>query len=225
MHIGKCVPMIALCLLLCGCKEQAEETDIRAAYREMSGCELTMKVVCGEAQREWVATLQCHYAPEGESTVEVTEPLELAGVRAVLREADWSLEYSDLCLNIGPLSAEQISPATVPVRMLNALREGWLLEVNTEERQDIPCVRLALEQTGSGGGDIVTTIWLQQTDGTPVFVPADENYYKVWVDVSAQVMRTDVYRVDRRTGIRELWNSTYATEEVQAVPEAVPVET
>ena len=62
------------------------------------------------------------------------------------------------------------------------------------------------------------------TDGTPVFVPADENYYKVWVDVSAQVMRTDVYRVDRRTGIRELWNSTYATEEVQAVPEAVPVE-
>ena len=54
---------------------------------------------------------------------------------------------------------------------------------------------------------------------------ADENYYKVWVDVSAQVMRTDVYRVDRRTGIRELWNSTYATEEVQAVPEAVPVET
>ena len=86
------------------------------------------------------------------STVEVTEPLELAGVRAVLREADWSLEYSDLCLNIGPLSAEQISPATVPVRMLNALREGWLLEENTEERQDIPCVRLALEQTGSVTG-------------------------------------------------------------------------
>ena len=63
------------------------------------------------------------------------------------------------------------------------------------------------------------------TDGTPVFVPADENYYKVWVDVSAQVTRTDVYRVDRRTGARELWNSTYATEEIQAVPEAVPVET
>ena len=53
---------------------------------------------------------------------------------------------------------------------------AMLLEENTEERQDIPCVRLALEQTGSGGGDIVTTIWLQQTDGTPVFVPADENY-------------------------------------------------
>ena len=62
-------------------------------------------------------------------------------------------------------------------------------------------------------------------NGTPVFVPADENYYKVWVDVSAQVTRTDVYRVDRRTGARELWNSTYATEEIQAVPEAVPVET
>ena len=167
MHIGKCVPMIALCLLLCGCKEQAEETDIRAAYREMSGCELTMKVVCGEAQREWAATLQCHYAPEGESTVEVTEPLELAGVRAVLREADWSLEYSDLCLNIGPLSAEQISPATVPVRMLNALREGWLLEQNDESREGVPCTRLALDQTGASDTDIVTTVWLRQADGTP----------------------------------------------------------
>lgn len=62
-------------------------------------------------------------------------------------------------------------------------------------------------------------------NGTPVFVPADENYYKVWVDVSAQVTRTDVYRVDRRTGARELWNSTYATEDIQAVPEVVPVET
>ena len=159
--------MIALCLLLCGCKEQAEETDIRAAYREMSGCELTMKVVCGEAQREWAATLQCHYAPEGESTVEVTEPLELAGVRAVLREADWSLEYSDLCLNIGPLSAEQISPATVPVRMLNALREGWLLEQNDESREGVPCTRLALDQTGASNTDIVTTVWLRQADGTP----------------------------------------------------------
>ena len=167
MHIGKCVPMIALCLLLCGCKEQAEETDIRAAYREMSGCELTMKVVCGEAQREWAATLQCHYAPEGESTVEVTEPLELAGDRAVLREADWSLEYSDLCLNIGPLSAEQISPATVPVRMLNALREGWLLEQNDESREGVPCTRLALDQTGASNTDIVTTVWLRQADGTP----------------------------------------------------------
>ena len=167
MRIENCVPMIALCLLLCGCKEQAEETDIRAAYREMSGCELTMKVVCGEAQREWAATLQCHYAPEGESTVEVTEPLELAGVRAVLREADWSLEYRDLCLNIGPLSAEQISPATVPVRMLNALREGWLLEQNNESREGVPCTRLALDQTGASDTDIVTTVWLRQADGTP----------------------------------------------------------
>ena len=88
---------------------------------------------------------------------------------------------------------------------------------------------------GTGGGLL---FWVDQggpvsislgelggMNGTPVFVPADENYYKVWVDVSAQVTRTDVYRVDRRTGIRELWNSTYATEEVQAVPEAVPVET
>ena len=167
MRIENCVPMIALCLLLCGCKEQAEETDIRAAYREMSGCELTMKVVCGEAQREWAATLQCHYAPEGESTVEVTEPLELAGVRAVIREDGWTLEYGDLCLDAGTLTEEAVSPATALARIVYALREGWLLEENTEEREGVPCTRLALDQTGASNTDIVTTVWLRQADGTP----------------------------------------------------------
>ena len=170
MRVGKCVPMIALCLLLCSCGRQEEKkADLRAAYQDMTGCEMTAEVSCDQSGLEWSATLRGTYAPGGESTVEVLEPLDLAGVRAALREDGWTLEYSDLCLNIGPLSAEQISPATVPVRMLNALREGWLLEENTEERQDIPCVRLALEQTGASGGDMVTTVWLRQTDGTPLY--------------------------------------------------------
>lgn len=168
MRIEKCVPMIALCLLLCGCGEQETRTDPRAVYQRMSGCELTAVITCGQSELEWSATLQCTYVPEGESTVEVLEPLELAGVRAVLSEEDWALEYGDLCLNVGTLSGESVSPVTAPARMMSALRKGWLLEENEETWDGVPCTRLALEQSGASGGDIVTVLWLRQADGTPL---------------------------------------------------------
>ena len=49
MRGGKSVPMIALCLLLCGCgagKESAAEQALRP-YRDMSGCEMESEVLCG----------------------------------------------------------------------------------------------------------------------------------------------------------------------------------
>ena len=161
--------MIALCLLLCGCGGQAKETpDIRAAYQTMSGCEMTAVVTCDQAGLEWSATLQGTYVPGGESTVEVLEPLELAGVRAVIREDGWTLEYGDLCLDAGILTDEAVSPATALARIVYALREGWLLEENDEDWDGVPCIRLALDQTGAAGGDMVTTVWLRQADGTPL---------------------------------------------------------
>lgn len=83
MRIENCVPMIALCLLLCGCGKQTAEpaADLRSVYQEMSGCEMTAEVTCEQSGLEWSATLHGTYVPGGESTVEVLEPLELAGVR------------------------------------------------------------------------------------------------------------------------------------------------
>lgn len=170
MRMETCVPMIALCLLCMGCGGKHEtEADPQRAYQEMTGCEMTAKVTCDQAGLEWSATLECAYDPAGESTVEVVEPLELAGVRAVIHEDDWSLEYGDLCLDAGALSTETISPATALVRMMSALRDGWLLEKNCENWGEVPCTRLALEQTGnSGETDLVTTLWLREADGMPL---------------------------------------------------------
>ena len=168
MRRGLCVPMITLCLLLVGCgTEQEPRTDLRAAYQEMTACDMTAVVTCEQEHLEWTATLDCHYEPAGKSTVEVTEPAELAGVRAVIDMQDWSLEYGDLCLNIGTLSAEEISPATCLMRLMDALQQGWLIEENTEDWGGESCERLRLDQSG-GQGSIVSTIWLRQSDGTPL---------------------------------------------------------
>lgn len=168
MRIRYCVPMITLCLLLgCGA-EQTEEKDLQAQYREMSGCEMEAVVSCDQMGNRWEATLRCSYDSDGESRVEVISPEELAGVRAVVEADSWRLEYEDLCLYTGTLSEERMSPALCLPRLMSALREGWLLETNAEEWNEVPCVRLMLDQTGISGTKVVSTLWLRQDDGTPL---------------------------------------------------------
>ena len=168
MRKWMCVPMMTLCLLFCGCgAKEAEPEDPRSRYQEMAGCTMEAAVTCEQEGLEWEATLRCDYVPGGESTVDVLAPETIAGVKAVLRDTDWSLEYEDAVLNAGSLSEEHISPAACLPRLMNALRDGWLLEENEETWNEIPCLRLAVDQSGENG-KIISTVWLRQDDGTPL---------------------------------------------------------
>ena len=162
--------MMALCLLLTACGGAGEDGTeaLREPYREMAGCTMEAEVACGQAGLEWEAALRCDYVPGGESTVEVLSPETIAGIRATLRGEDLSLEFEGEVLNAGRLSGEGVSPAACLPVLMEALAEGWLLEENEETWNDIPCLRLCLDQTGPEGGKIVSTVWLRQEDGTPL---------------------------------------------------------
>lgn len=171
MRHWKCVPMMALVLLLAACGGEAGKTetvDMRQRYHDMTGCSMEAAVSCGQEGLEWEAVLRCEYVPDGESTVEVLEPSSIAGVKAVLSDSDWRIEYEDACLNAGPLGGEEISPAACLPRLMNALRDGWLLEENQEDWNEIPCLRLTVDQSGLQDGKIISTVWLRQDDGTPL---------------------------------------------------------
>ena len=170
MRKGVCVPMIALCLLLAGCggAEETKAANVRDRYHDMAGCSMTAVVSCAQEDQRWEATLQCEYIPGGESTVEVLEPETITGVKAKLSDTDWSLEYEGNVLNIGPLSDEEISPVASLPRLMNALRDGWLLEENQEKWGEVPCLRITVDQSGVQDGKILSTLWLRQDDGTPL---------------------------------------------------------
>ena len=164
------VPMIALCLLLTSCGDAGEESSasLRDRYHEMSGCTMEAAIVCDQEVMDWEASLRCEYVPGGESVVEVLAPETIAGVKAVISDSDWSLEYEGECLNAGAISSEGISPAACLPRLMNALRDGWLLEKNEESWNEVPCLRLCVDQSGTQNGKIVSTIWLRQDDGMPL---------------------------------------------------------
>ena len=169
-----CVPMMALCLLLAGCGaagegEPAGDADaLRQTYREMAGCAMTAEVTCGGAEDVTVFTVRCQYDPAGESTVEVTAPDTVAGIRATVDGETMALVYDGQVFPLGNLSSEDIAPVSCLPRLMDALRDGWLLEENGEKMDGEDCVRLSLDQTGENGGKVVSTLWLRRSDGTPV---------------------------------------------------------
>ncbi len=172
MRRWKCVPMMALLLLLAACggggDGETETAGLRDRYHDMTGCTMEAMVSCDQEGLAWEAELRCDYVPDGESTVEVTSPETIAGVKAVLSEPEWRLEYEGDSLNAGTLSDEEISPAACLPRLMSALRDGWLLEENEEEWNGAACLRLTVDQTGVKDGKLITTVWLRQDDGTPL---------------------------------------------------------
>lgn len=174
MRLWKRALMMTLLLLLPGCgggnggDEGARTAELRDRYHDCGGCIMEAKVSCDQEGLAWEAELRCEYIPGGESTVEVLAPETIAGVRAVLSDTDWRLEYEDASLNAGTLSDEEISPAACLPRLMSALRDGWLLEENEEEWSGVSCLRLTVDQTGVKDGKILSTVWLNLETGAPV---------------------------------------------------------
>lgn len=162
--------MMILCLLLSGCGAgQETEKALRQPYQDMSGCVAEADITCGVGAEDALTfTVRCDYVPEGECTVEVLAPETIAGIKAVVDGENLSVVYEELCLNMGTLSREQVSPAACVPYLMNALRDGWLLEENEENWGEVPCVRLCLDETGAQGGKIVSALWLRQEDGVPI---------------------------------------------------------
>lgn len=169
MRRGLCVPMMLLFLLLSACgKTETEKVDLRDPYRTMTGCTMVAEVSCAYDTLLWTSELRCEYEPDGEIIIEVLAPETIAGVRAVLQEDQWQLEYEDMVLAVDTLGERSLSPVTCLPRLMHTLREGWLLEENEESWGEIPCVRLALDETLADGRKIVSTLWLHQAGGMPL---------------------------------------------------------
>ena len=185
MRKGRFAQMIILSLALTACGAgQAENgaAALRLRYQEAQGCDMEAAVHCAQYGEPWDAVLTCAYVPDGETVVEVVSPETIAGAKVIFDGDSRFLQADGKRLNAGSVSAEALSPADALPRLVDALRDGWLLEENAEDWNNVPCLRLTLDQTGNAGGKIFSTLWLKQSDGTPLrgeIAVDDETFFVV----------------------------------------------
>ena len=163
--------MLLLLVLLtaCGKTEPVEEQiSLREVYQKMDGCTMQAEVSCAYDTLLWTGVLRCEYVPSGECVVEVLAPETIAGVRARFTDGNWQFEDEDTVLSVGTLGDEKLSPVSSLPRFMYALREGWLLEENQENWNEIPCLRVSTDESAGDGRKIVSTLWLRLDDGTPL---------------------------------------------------------
>ncbi len=164
-----CAQMISLLLLLCSCGNivdgSDEETDKNGAqllqeeYRLLEHCDMTAKLRCDRETETEEYTLRCRWNADGVSTVELLEPEELTGIRAEWNGDELTLIYDDVSLAAGTYGAEELSPANCLPLLMDAIRDGYILQKNTEKTDGTECLRLLFDMTGMRGGKVQYAVW------------------------------------------------------------------
>ena len=140
-----CVPMIVLCLLLAACGgegggSEAEELAlvIRGEYLAMTGCTAHMEVTADYGQRVYGYSVDIKGDLKS-GTMTVNEPENIAGTVLTWTDGETELEYDGAVLDTGALSQSGLSPADAMPAVLNACRNGTVVDCcsDTLEEQNV----------------------------------------------------------------------------------------
>ena len=164
-----CALMISLPLALCACGAMSGGSDeepkknsaqlLQEEYQTLESCDMTATLRCDRESEVEEYTLRCHWNADGTSTVEVVEPEELAGICAELDGEDLTLTYDDVSLAAGTLGSEELSPVQCLPLIVDAIRDGYILQKGTEEVDGTDCRRWLFDVTGTQGGKIQYAVW------------------------------------------------------------------
>jgi len=169
--LKKVLSFLLVALLFTGCKGENQELERMMAFRasllSAMGCNFQAVITADYQEELYQFTLDCSCDEQGTLRFTVLEPETISGIRAVLDDTNWHLEYENTVLNAMPVSSEKISPAECLPFLMASLRDGWVLEENTESWNDHSCYRVTVDRSGEEE-KILSTLWISQEDMTPL---------------------------------------------------------
>lgn len=157
---GMCVLMMILGLSLSACGgaeggNRAEQLalDIRGEYLEMGGCTASLELTADYGQRVYTYGIGLNYASEGETTLTITAPENIAGVTARILEGETALEYDGMRVETGPLDDSGMSPVDAVPVLMDYVQEGFIAECGMEAQGESEVLRVVCREPESAAGE------------------------------------------------------------------------
>ena len=154
-----------LCLALTGCGHGADEVDqltldIRGRYLGLERVTARLEVEADYGQRVYAYELDLDWRREGETTISVIAPEEVAGLTARLAAGETFLDYDGVSLETGPLDESGLSPMGAGPRLLQAAAEDFIAESGLETWEEGERLRLLCrDPEGRPGEGTEYTLW------------------------------------------------------------------
>lgn len=169
MRKGICALMMTLCLLLAGCGGQDMDEvdqltlDIRGEYLSLERVTAQMEVGADYGRRVYAYTMNLDWRREGDTTIVLTAPEEVAGITARITAGETFLEYDGVSLETGPLDESGLSPIGAGVCLLEAVTEGFIAESGFDTLDEQDCLRLLCrDPEGAPGEGTECVLWFDR---------------------------------------------------------------
>ncbi len=146
-------PLFLCICLLCGCggrshSEKAAFLKLRAKWLEQGGVALHSRVRADYGERVYDFLLRYEGTGEG-GTLTVEEPLELAGVEAVIEKEGVALRYDGFLLDTGSILG-QLSPLEAFPLLVSCWRSGCVTGCWRENWEGESCLTAQFDLTEAG---------------------------------------------------------------------------
>ena len=94
-----------------------------------------------------------NYAREGETTLTITAPENIAGVTARILEGETALEYDGMRVETGPLDDSGMSPVDAVPVLMDYVQEGFIAECGMEAQGESEVLRVVCREPESAAGE------------------------------------------------------------------------
>ena len=158
--------MMTLCLLLSGCGGRSIDEvdqltlDLRGEYLALERVTAQMEIEADYGRRVYMYTIELDWQREGETTVSLTAPENVAGITARIAEGETYLEYDGVSLETGLLDESGLSPLSAGPKLLSAAMDGFIAESGFDVLGEAECLRLLCRDPEEAPGEGTEyTLW------------------------------------------------------------------